>query len=62
MEVHVVFETLQQPLRYVRNTRHLHTRRVQEHWLQLVDAEDHERLCRDCLALVGSRKKFCELL
>jgi len=62
LEVHAVFETLQLPLQCAHNTHHLYRRHLQEHWQQQVDAEDRERQCRDCLALAGSRKKFCELL
>jgi hypothetical protein len=59
---HEVVETLQLPVRYERNTHLAQTFRVQARLQQRVDAEDHVRLCRDYLALVGVRKKFCELL
>jgi hypothetical protein len=62
LEVHAVFETLQLPLQCVRNTHHLHGCHLQADSQQQVDAEDRERQCRDCFALAGSRKKFCELL
>ncbi len=59
---HEVFEIPPRPLQYERNTHHRHMRHVQVNSQQQVDAEDRQRLCRDYLALVGSRKKFCELL
>jgi hypothetical protein len=59
---HEVVETLQLPVRYERNTHLAQTIRMQARLQQRVDAEDRVRLCRDYLALVGVRKKFCELL
>ena len=57
-----VAETLQQPVRYERNTHLAQTIHMQARLQQQVDAEDRVRLCRYYLALVGVRKKFCELL
>ena len=59
---HEVVETLQLPVRYERNTHLAQTCHMQGRLQQRVDAEDRVRLCRDYLALVGVRKKFCELL
>ena len=59
---HEVVETPQLPVRYEGNRHLAQMCHVQVRLQQRVDAEDRVRLCRDYLALVGVRKKFCELL